>query len=166
MPEPLGVGCALSRVCRSPRADPLRLLRQYQPRWGAIVTYISRIRRAYCEPILAALRSTHERGTPATPAAVWKRATWPETRMLDAAFPGQWGLWGLVAKLHHKGVDWSGERVEAGTYLDSMRPCAPLCYRIATCRRRGYNGMPVHGNPPGRSISGPQVCSMLFQLRQ
>src|SRR5262245_1545804 len=77
--------------------------------------------------------------------------------MLDAAFPGQWGLWGLEAKRHHKGVITRESGRRLGHTWTPCGPCGPWCYRLATHWGVIWNGMPVHGNGPARSISGPQV---------
>src|SRR5262245_41347449 len=77
--------------------------------------------------------------------------------MFDAAFPGQWGLWGLEAKLHHKGAIARESGWRLGHRWTPCGPCGPWCYRLATHFDIEYSANHVHGNYPARSISRPYV---------
>src|SRR5882672_4292818 len=55
-------------------------LGQHVASLGQCITYISRIRRAYCEPDSCCTSVNTRARNASNSSAEWKRATWPETR--------------------------------------------------------------------------------------
>src|SRR5262245_16422130 len=100
--------------------------------------------------MLAVLRSTHGRGTPATPSL---SGSVPRGRRPDARrdHPRTMGSLGAGSETAPQRRGWSGERVKAGTYVDSMRPCGPLCYHTAICLQRSPCSL---SDKLGRVITG------------
>src|SRR5215510_14398983 len=101
-------------------------------------------------PILAALRSTHGRGTPATPSTSGSVACGlrPHARHDHPRTTGPLGIGSETAPQRR---NWSGERVETGTYADSMRLCRPVWYHTATCLQRAPCAL---SNKAGSVITG------------